>query len=335
MPDPLNSPVLLADIGGTNARFALLAEGEVRPGALRVFRCADFPDIVSAVRAYLEGVPGSRPVEAVVAIANPVTGDVVRMTNHAWSFSIEESRRALGLARLRVVNDFEALAMALPGLSSGEYVQIGGGSARDRSVIGLIGPGTGLGVSGLVPVGAAGWKTLAGEGGHVSFSPADSEQDEILAVLREKHHGPISVERLVSGPGLVRIHDAVAEISGQEPQQDMTPDRISALAVAGEDDCCIRALTLFCAMLGSAAGNLALTLGAQGGIYIGGGIVPKILSFFEKSPFRASFEAKGRMEPYLRDIPTFVITADNPTLLGAAALSRHESLGSESDHLSA
>ncbi|MEN3930506.1 glucokinase [Microvirga sp. W0021] len=315
-------PALIADIGGTNARFALLTRAGGQPQQLKTLACNDYPDIVSAIEAYLSTVEAQRPWEAVVAIANPVTGDHIKMTNHVWSFSIEESRKALNLINLHVINDFTALALSLPLLRPNEQVQVGSGRARPRSVIGLIGPGTGLGVSGLVPVAPRGWQALAGEGGHASFSPVNDEEDRILNFVRQKHQN-ISTERLVSGPGLVRLYGAIAELAGDKPQE-FTPADVSKHALAKTDAHCERALDLFCAMLGSAAGNLALTLGAEGGVYIGGGIVPGILSYFKKSRFRQQFEAKGRLSDYLANIPTFVITASNPALLGAAALLQQE-----------
>lgn len=311
-------PALLADIGGTNARFALLTRAGGQPQKMRTLSCADYPDIVAAIHTYLTSVDAPRPWDAVIAIANPVTGDRIKMTNHVWSFSIEESRRALNLINLRVINDFTALALALPLLRPNEQKQIGGGQGKPRSAIGLIGPGTGLGVSGLMPVGAKGWLPLAGEGGHVSFSPVDDEQDAILRLVRQKHRN-VSAERLISGPGLVRLYGAVAELAGAAPR-NLTPADVSRDAIEENDPLCMKALDLFCAMLGTAAGNLALTLGAEGGIYIGGGIVPNILDYFQQSRFREQFEAKGRLTEYLSNIPTYVITASNPALLGAAAL---------------
>ncbi len=305
---------LVADIGGTNARFALL-DPRGMPTQVRVLACADHPDIVSAVEAYLAQAGGERPVEAAIAIANPVTGDQVSMTNHHWSFSIEAVRTRLGLDRLVVVNDFEALALSLPALPAGEQAQVGGVAPVARAAIGVIGPGTGLGVAGLVPAGAS-WLALPGEGGHVTLAADDDFESDVLAVLRHRF-GHVSAERVLSGPGLVALYEAIASIS-HEPAGSMTPAEITRRGLAGADPLCRDTLTAFCAFLGSVAGNLALTIGARGGVYIGGGIVPQLGQFFERSPFRARFEDKGRFAAYLAPIPCFVIHAAQPALLGAA-----------------
>ncbi len=314
-----DAPALIADIGGTNARFALLTEPGGAPHAMRTLACADHTDIAAAIEAYLGGTATPRPARAVIAIANPVTGDRVRMTNHHWCFSIEATRRRLGLERLRVLNDFTALALALAHLGPAERLQVGGGVALARAPMALIGPGTGLGVSGLLPAGERGWVALAGEGGHVNFSPADDFEIEILRHARRRF-AHVSAERLISGSlGLPNLYLAVAELAGAVPE-DLAPAEITARALAGRCPHCARALEVFCAMLGTAAADLALTLGAQGGVYIGGGIVPRFPEFFARSGFRARFEDKGRLGDYLRAIPTFVITAANPALLGAAAV---------------
>lgn len=311
-------PALLADIGGTNVRFALLTEARGAPQQVRILACADYSNICAALQAYCVEIGISCPSDVVVAIAGPVTGDVIKMTNHSWRFSITEVRKALNLSRFRVINDFAALALAIPRLTQNDRVQIGCGDPKPRSAIGLIGPGTGLGVSGLVPVGEQAWQPLFGEGGHVSFSSVDSEQDAILQHIRRKYK-TVSADRLISGPGLVCLYEALAELAGDMPLP-LTAIEISQAALTGTDPLCAKTIDLFCAMLGTAAGNLALTLGAEGGVYIGGGIIPVMLDYFKTSRFRAQFEAKGRLAHYLRSIPTFVITASTPTLLGLATL---------------
>ncbi len=315
-------PALIGDIGGTNARFALIPGAGQKPQHHQRLACADYPDIVAAIHTYLAHLGATRPVEAVIAIANPVTGDDIRMTNHVWRFSIEETRKALGLVNLRVINDFTALALAVPRLAAHDLVQVGGGIGQARSTIGVIGPGTGLGVSGLVPAGLTAWQPLAGEGGHVSFSPTDEDEDAVLHHIR-RMHGSVSAERLISGPGLVQIYEAIVARAGA-PTQKLLPADVSRLALTGGDAHCVKALDLFCAMLGTVSGNLALTLGATGGVYIGGGVVPKMLDFFKASRFRQQFEAKGRLSEYIAAIPTHVIIASDPTLLGAAALTAQE-----------
>ncbi|MBV8124116.1 MAG: glucokinase, partial [Paucibacter sp.] len=285
-----DSPRLIADIGSTFARFAL----ETAPGQfvrISSLRCADFSDFHAAINAYLDSLEGIRVEHAAIAIANPVEGDQVRMTNYHWQFSIEEMRLRLGLDTLVVVNDFTALAMALPRLSKHETRQIGTGDGHKNSVIGLLGAGSGLGVSGLIPSGD-GWISLGSEGGHTSFSPRDERE---IAVLRFawKQFDHVSFERLLSARGLELMYQALAEFLGQSAKPLQATD-ITQAALEHRDAVCEQTLEVFCAMLGTAAANLAVTLGASGGIYIGGSIVPRLGDYFERSPFRRRFEDKGR-----------------------------------------
>jgi glucokinase len=320
---PYPSPRLLADIGGTYARFTL----ETAPDRFEhtaSLRSADHPNFHAAVTAYLAGVAPSLAASiehAAVAIANPVEGDEVRMTNYHWHFSSEAMRQRLGLLTLVVVNDFTALAMALPRLAPAQLRQVGGGVAREQSVVGVLGAGSGLGVSGLIPVAGAahsGYVALGTEGGHTSFAPRDERE---IAILRHglTRYSHVSFERLLSGPGLVLIHAALRERAGLPPQ-DLSAPAITRLALSAEDPVCAESLQAFCAVLGTAAANLAVTLGAFGGIYIGGGIVPRLGAYFDQSPFRARFEDKGRFSEYLQGIPTFVVTAENATFLGVSAI---------------
>ncbi len=316
---PYPSPRLLADIGGTYARFAV----EVAPGVFECaasLLCADHADFEAAVNAYRHGLPSgvATAVEhAAVAIANPVEGDEVRMTNYHWRFSSEQMRQRLQLQTLVVVNDFTALAMALPRLSPGQRRQVGGGVAREHSVVGVLGAGSGLGVSGLIPV-ADGYVALGTEGGHASFSPRDERE---IAILRYalKQYSHVSFERLLSGPGLELIHRDLRAHAGLSAQALPAPE-ITRRALSGHDAGCVQALDAFCAVLGTAAANLAVTLGAFGGIYIGGGIVPRLGSYFDRSPFRNRFEDKGRFTEYLQGIPTYVVTAEQATFFGASAI---------------
>ncbi|MBL8512067.1 MAG: glucokinase [Betaproteobacteria bacterium] len=311
-----DSPRLIADIGGTYARFALeTAQGVFSEAAS--LRCADHADFHAAISAYLAAWPTLQIKHAAVAIANPVDGDQVRMTNYHWQFSIEQMRQKLGLDTLVVVNDFTALAMALPRLGQREVRQVGSGVAKKFSVIGLLGAGSGLGVSGLIPAGD-GWISLGSEGGHASFSPRDERE---VAVLRYawKHFDHVSFERLLSGPGLELMYRALADHVGVKADDLSAPD-ITQRALDHQDPTCLATLEVFCAMLGTAAANLAVTLGALGGIYIGGGIVPRFGEYFDRSPFRTRFEDKGRFSDYLAAIPTYVITAEHATFMGASAI---------------
>ncbi len=308
-------PSLIADIGGTHARFALAEGGRVT--AMEVLRAADFGNIEAAIRSYLDrAAPDPAPSAAAFAVASPMTGggDRIDLTNSDWSFSIAALRRGLGLDTLHVVNDFAAVALSVPRLGSGEVEKIGGGNAVDGAPVAIIGPGTGLGVSGLVrPEGRA--MPIATEGGHVTLAAADAREDAVIAHLRDRF-GHVSAERALSGPGLVNLYAAISGASGDA----LTPAEVTERALAGSDPACVDALHMFCAMLGTVAGNLALSLGALGGVYIAGGIVPRLGSFFAESAFRARFEAKGRFTGYNAAIPTFVITAETPAFIGLAAL---------------
>ena len=329
-----HQPRLLADIGGTYARFAL----ETGPGQIEhmvSLRCADHADFHAAISAYLATLPEYRIAHAGVAIANPVAGDAVRMTNYHWQFSIEQMRQRLQFETLVVVNDFTALAMALPRLRPDQRRQVGGGEIRPRSVVGLIGAGSGLGVSGLIPA-DDGWVALGTEGGHTSFSPRDERE---LAILRHawRQYPHVSFERLLSGPGIELIHAALVDRAGLGgvAAQPLSAPEITRRGLDGSDALCVETLDAFCAILGTAAANLAVTQGAFGGIYIGGGIVPRLGAHFDRSPFRERFEDKGRFSDYCRGIPTFVITAEHATFVGVSAVLAQQIRGLESSQGSA
>ncbi|CAN0618947.1 putative Glucokinase / HTH-type transcriptional regulator [Burkholderia multivorans] len=311
-----DGPRLLADVGGTNARFAL----ETGPGEItqiRVYPAAGYPTLADAIRQYLKDVKINRVDHAAIAIANPVDGDEVSMTNHDWRFSIEATRRALGFDTLLVVNDFTALAMALPGLSDTQRVQIGGGTRRQNSVIGLLGPGTGLGVSGLIPADDR-WIALGSEGGHASFAPQDAREDLVLQYARGQFPH-VSFERICSGPGIALIYRALAARDGKRVPAGVDAPHVVAQAQAG-DALALETVECFCGILGSFAGSIALTLGALGGVYIGGGVALKLGELFTRSSFRERFEAKGRFAQYLANVPTYLITADYPAFLGVSAI---------------
>lgn len=308
-------PRLVGDIGGTNARFALIRTPGQEMEAMRTLPCAGFPGPAEAIERYIAETGAPRPRWCAFGIANPVDGDFVKMTNHHWAFSIRELRTRLDLEHLQVINDFTALAMALPALPVSELLQVGGGTAVARRAIGLLGAGTGLGVSGLVPCGGD-YVPLEGEGGHVTLAASDAHEAAIIAWLAERHPH-VSAERILSGPGLVTLHEAEAALAGQ-PAPALTAAEISRRALDGSSPLCATTVDTFCAFLGTVAADLALTLGARGGVYIGGGIVPKLGAAFARSRFRARFEQKGRFSDYLARIPTWVIDSPYPGLVGAA-----------------
>lgn len=305
---------LVADIGGTHARFALVDSRGV-PDQERVLAVADHDGPIAAISAYLAEVGQPKPESAAVAIAAPVTDAVPRLTNGSWRFDREEIRLHFGFRHLHLLNDFAALALAIPHLPESELHLLGGGSPVAEATKAVIGPGTGLGVSGLA-FDRGHWFPLVGEGGHVSLAPADARESAILErAWRKFPH--VSTERLVSGSGLPFLYRLVADIDGKVADM-LTPREIIAHAVAGSDALCLATIDTFCAMLGGLAGNLALTLGARGGLYIGGGIVSRLGESFDRSPFRQRFEAKGRFSAYLAEIPAYVILSTAPALLGAA-----------------
>jgi glucokinase len=310
---------LLADIGGTNARFALgaLGSGELRE--LLTVSVADHPTFASALQTYLDHLRGrggwaERPVDGCLAVAAPAHRQVVTFTNSDWVIDRRDIALSLGINRLSVINDFAAQGYACAGLSDGDWRQVGAGSPVQDAVIGVLGPGTGLGVCAVVPL-PGGHRVLAGEGGHVDFPPVGEEEVEILRILQRRYRR-VSAERVLSGAGLQNLYWALTQMRGAKDRH-ATPADISAAALAATDPVAVEALHVFCRVLGSVAGNLALTYGAFGGMYIGGGIVPRIADFLAASDFRERFLAKGRFRDYLNDIPTRIVTRDNPGLYGA------------------
>jgi glucokinase len=312
---------LIADIGGTNARFALVDEGSTHPQHERTLSCSNYRTLVDAVLAYLEDVSQEMPETASLAIATPVSNDRVVMTNHIWDLSLEQTRKTLGLKSLKVLNDYTALALALPHLADEDTYQVGGGSSVDKQTMAVLGPGTGLGVSGAIYTGDY-WLPLQSEGGHVSYGPLDDRETAVINSIR-KHRGHISAESLVSGPGLVLLYESIAKCDGVEHEL-LSPEQIAKKALTRDDVSAEEAVAMFCGILGSVAGNLALTLGARGGVFVGGGIVPKLGDYFASSPFRARFENKGRFTQYLSEIPTHVISSKYPALTGAAVAVKPE-----------
>ena len=310
-------PRLLADVGGTNVRFAsqFTANGPLQQTG--TYACADFESLCDAICHHLWREGLARPRSGAIGIATPVTGDHIRMTNHAWTFSIKAMREALGLQRLLVLNDFSALALALPALHADARWQVGAGVAVAGAPIALIGPGTGLGVSGLLPsMDGGGLVPLGGEGGHVTLSSYDPDEQAVLNIL-QRRFGHVSAERALSGPGLENLYLALAQLHGVRVET-LLAHQVTAAALACSDAIAEAAVGLFCSLLGAAAGNLALTLGARGGVYIGGGIVPRLGPSFADSKFRQSFEAKGRFRAYLSEIPSYVVRCSEQAALQGA-----------------
>ncbi len=321
-------PWLVADIGGTHARFGLIEGPELVITQAQRLRTEAYPRLINAARAYLAGLPATlkRPVHACLAVAAPLGGDEVRFINHPWQFSRHALQRELGLERLILLNDFEALALALPRLPAAglrTHASHPGWTptaGAPRGTLAVVGPGTGLGVAGLVQT-AAGWQAIPGEGGHVTLAACDDFEVAVLAAAR-RELAHVSAERLLSGVGLPLLHRSVAAVTGRSIDVAMRTEAIVQRGTAqerdGNDADCARTLAVFCAMLGTVAGNVALTLGARGGLYIGGGIVPRMADLFFASSFRERFEAKGRYRDYMRAIPTALIIDPQAALTGAA-----------------
>ena len=334
MREGTQGPALLGDIGATNARFALL-DGTGMIGHIRVLACADHAGLAEAAEAYLKqagaeeaggtGGEAHRLRAAAIDVAGPVAGDQVALTNHPWSFSQAALKARLGVERLLIVNDFAAVAAAAPHLGMSELGWLGGGTApptiyAPEETIGVIGPGSGLGVGCILPVGEGRWMALAGEGGHVSLPPATAREGQVWEAMRQRF-GHVSAERALSGPGIVNLYTILAELDGAVPRP-LSPAEVTEGALDRHEPHCRLALEMFADILGTVAADLALTLGARGGIYIAGGIVPRLAADFPAARFRARFEDKGRLSHFLIDIPTFVIRHPFPAFVGLAALLR-------------
>jgi glucokinase len=303
--------VLLADIGGTNSRFAL-AGADGRPQRILIFEDDSAASLEAAIARYLDET-GARPRAAVLAVAAPIDGgDEIALTNRNWRFRRSELARRFGFAKLRVVNDFEAIGWALTRLSPADVHPLGPALPARAGVKAALGPGTGLGVAALVPIGGR-WHVLASEGGHAAFGPqALDEMDVFARLLRE--HGHVSAETVLSGPGLPRLMRAV------DPQTaHLTPEAVVAGALAGEP-AAQAAARLFVRLLGRFAGGLALTFKAAGGVYLAGGVASRLGPLLDAQVFRAAFEALPPYEALLQGIPTLLMRRSEPGLLGCAAL---------------
>jgi glucokinase len=303
---------LMADIGATHTRCALI-DDQGKEVAPEVFDNVDFTGLVGILTVYLDHRRSSdRPKRAALAVAAPILGDEVKMINIDWHFSQTELKTQLGLQRLTVCNDFAAIAWGLPHLAATDLTQIGGGTPRLRATMATLGPGSGIGVAALVPA-ADSWTVMTGEGGHVSLPAYTSEEQDVIALLRERF-GHCSAERVLSGQGLVNLYVALAELAGRG-KPTVTPADVTRLA-SQREPLARKTLQMFFAMLGTVAGDLALTTGALGGVYIAGGIVPRLLDVITQSEFRSRFETKGRYRDYMAGIPTYVVTTALPAFRG-------------------
>lgn len=312
---------LVGDVGGTHARFAIATRsggGRVRVSQARVLDAARYSTGEAALEAYLASLKGERPKLAVIAAAGPINRGSVSFTNNRrWRFAERRLAAVGGFHRVRLINDFTAQALSIPALRPSDTRLVGPrrrGLAHATRVI--IGPGTGFGAAALVDDGR-GRAVLTGEGGHMGFAPEEPIEVEILSRLAKRFER-VSVEHLLSGPGLLNLYKTLGDIAGAPVPID-APAEVTTAGLAG-DALAREALARFCAILGSVAGNFALAMGARGGVYVSGGIAPDIIDVLKTSDFRRRFEAKDRMGDYLSAIPTRVVVQPHAALIGAAAL---------------
>lgn len=304
----------VADVGGTNIRLGLVENGRI--SVIKKYLCADFESIDDAILYFQQQTTEQNFVAGCIAIACPVAEDVVKMTNHTWTFSKKALQAHLGLNHLDVINDYTAIAHSLPTLNHNQVIQIGTGHAKEHGNIAVFGPGTGLGVEHLTWT-KNGWHTLDGEGGHVDFAPTDDD-DVIIWRYLFSQFGRASAEEALSGRGIVNIYRAFCADQGVTPRLSK-PSEVTSAGIDNSDPVARKAINHFCQIMGSFAGNLALNLCTTGGIFIGGGITSKLQDFFLESRFREKFEAKGDMAHYVKSIPTYLINEPDHGLLGALA----------------
>ncbi|MBN0987476.1 glucokinase [Amphritea pacifica] len=307
---------LVGDIGGTNARFALVRPGAVVLEHVDTLQCSEYDNIDVACRAYFSRVGIAGIERACLAFACPVQGEVINMTNNHWHFTRTGLAQQLGLKQLKLVNDFTAMALGMLHIDEDEKIQVGAGRSLEGAARLVIGPGTGLGVSGLVKANDD-WIPLSTEGGHISFAPADEVEIDLWRALVARF-GRVSVERILCGQGLLNLYQILSELRGSGIVCQ-SPAAVSVAAVEGRDPVAVDALSRFCRILGGVAGDNVLTLGARGGVYLCGGILPRVAEFLLQSEFRRAFEDKGRFTDYMQAVPVWLCTAENPGLLGAAA----------------
>jgi glucokinase len=320
---PMSFPVLVGDIGGTNARFALLSDAHAEPKTFDPVHTGDFPDIETAVEDSVFAMTSVMPRSAVIAVAGPVQGEEIDLTNADWVIRPRRMMERLGVDDVVIVNDFEALALSLTSLDDDMLHAIGGGETEPNGPKVVLGPGTGLGVAGMIHANGI-WVPIPGEGGHVSFGPVEADEFPVWQAL-EPEHGRISAEAVLSGRGLVRLYKGVAASTGISPRFTR-PAEISDAGLAASDATARRTLELYCRLLGRIAGDLALTFMASGGIFIGGGIAPRLLPILDAGEFRSAFEAKAPHGDFLRSVPCRVITGERPALTGLAAYARAPAL---------
>ena len=310
--------VLVADIGGTNARFAMArvdADGATQLDHRQTFQVEHYEHVADAAHAYLESWGGDAPEKAAFAVAAPIHDGVINFTSSAWKFSVDEMRKALAVERFRAINDFEAQALGVRRLGPQAFLTLKEGVGEPDKPCVVFGPGTGLGLAILTPAGARD-HVIATEGGHVGFAPGTDKEIEVLKFIR-REHAFVSFERLLSGRGLVNIHRALCVIAGAT-RVSLTPSEITEAALTKNLPIATEAVDMFCALLGAYAGDAVLMTGAQGGAYIAGGIAPRIIEILQRSDFVDRFCERGPMSDYMTPIPVRVLISDEAAFFGAA-----------------
>ncbi len=309
-------PYIVADVGGTNARFALAQPGRAEVEDMETLKVKDFEHISDAFRHFMRSHGIAGRTRACVAFAGPIEGDRVSLTNGGWAFSVEQTRDDLALERLLLVNDFKAQAAAIPYLPDVHLLPVGGGTPMEGRAKLVIGPGTGLGVAAAVPS-VNGHLIIESEGGHMGFSPSSARELAVYQVLLKKF-GRVSAERILCGAGLRNLYEALHAIDGRELIERTEAEIVSG-ALNETSEVCEETLAMFFACLGTVAGDLALAFNSWGGVYIAGGIIPRVHEALAKSAFRARFEAKGRLTQTLEKIPTYLVMSEHAGLIGASA----------------
>lgn len=313
-------PYVVADIGGTNARFALATsqqtDGLYSFEHVQIFKGKDYDSFESALATYLGGLESVKPTAMCAAIAGPVLGDTVQMTNISWKFSCQAIAEKFGLQAFVAMNDFAAVAAGVPLMTADHLVTFKQGQAAEGGNKAVFGPGTGLGVAGIIRYQDL-WLPNPCEGGHVNIAPStDFEADVLKAAMATLGH--VSAESFISGPGLVNLYQAVSAVEDNSAQ-NYTPADITSKALDGSDAHCVTTLNTFCSFLGSFAGNLALTYGATGGVYMAGGILPRFKEFVLNSNFANKFASKGPMSAYVENVPAYLVDHSELAFNGAAA----------------
>ncbi len=317
--DGIRFPVLIGDIGGTNARFAVIAEPDAPWQRLEDVQTADFASVEDAIDTVVLANTELRPKTAILALAGPIAGEQIRLTNCPWVFEPRKLMPRFGLASIILLNDFEALSLCLPDLGAGDLDTIGGGRALPERPRVVVGPGTGLGAGALIHARGA-WIPVPGEGGHIDLGPV-SERDFAIWPHLEKSFGRFSAETLLCGPGLMRVYRGLASFHGAAPEL-ATPAEVTAAGLSGDDPVAVEALDFFVTHLGRFAGNLAVVFVATGGVYLAGGISAKIAPALRMGSFREAFVAKDPHRHLLEEMMTAIIIRPDPALSGIAAFAR-------------